>query len=225
MPLLRPEHYMKMNTFRGRYGSFWAIPLVLLGACSPLQTDSESYGEAWKEVLESRRWETSLNEPPNPSAESASYFALPEFSPTTNTQASEDFLQRYPVLVSRAYFSLISEAMEADQDVARSYQELYRESRMPEYQGNARKQQEFETAQRRYLAHREMLNGLRSWNAFNRYGSDDLDFFLQEEFEVTYAKFQRGVQEDALVEYLMRRLADLYHQKYGGLTSQELLEG
>ena len=52
-----------------------------------------------------------------------------------------------------------------------------------------------------------------------------LDFFLKEEFEVTYAKYQRGVQEDALVEYLMRRLADLYHQKYGGLTWQELLEG
>jgi hypothetical protein len=216
---------MKMNTFRGKYGSFWAMPLVLISACSPLQPDTESYGEAWEEVLESSRWETSLNEIPNPSTESTTYFALPEFRPTTDTEASEDFLQHYPVLVSRAYFRLISEAMEADQDVARSYQELYRESRMPEYQGNARKQQEFETAERRYLAHREMLNGLRSWNAFNRYGSDDLDFFLQEEFEVAYAKYQRGVKEDALVEYLMRRLADLYHQKYGGLTSQELFEG
>jgi hypothetical protein len=39
---------------------------------------------------------------------------------------------------------------------------------------------------------------------------------------VTYEKYQRGVQEDALVDYLMRRLADLYHQKYGGLTSEEL---
>ena len=216
---------MKMNTFRGRYGSFWAIPLALMGACSTLQPDTESYGDAWEEVLESSRWETSLNELPNPSAESSTYFALPEFSPTTSTEASEDFLQLYPVLVSRAYFRLISEAMEADQDVARSYQELYRESRTPEYQSNARKQQEFETAERRYLAHREMLNGLRSWNAFNRYGSDDLDFFLQEEFEVTYEKYQRGVKEDMLVEYLMRRLADLYHQKYGGLTSEELLPG
>lgn len=198
---------------------------MLISGCSPLQPDTESYGEAWEEVLESSRWETSLNELPNTPSESTTYFALPEFSPTTSTGASEDFLQRYPVLVSRAYFRLISEAMEADQDVARTYQELYRESRMPEYQGNARKQQEFETAQRRFLAHREMLNGLRSWNAFNRYGSDDLDFFLQEEFEVTYAKYQRGVKEDALVEYLMRRLADLYHQQYGGLTSEEFLPG
>jgi hypothetical protein len=216
---------MKMNTFRGRNGSFWVLPLVLISACSPLQPDTESYGEAWEEVLESGRWESSLNELPNPSTEGTTYFALPEFSPTTSTEASEDFLQLYPVLVSRAYFRLISEAMEADQDVARSYQELYRESRMPDYQSNARKQQEFETAERRFLAHREMLNGLRSWNAFNRYGSNDLDFFLQEEFEVTYAKYQRGVKEDALVEYLMRRLADLYHQQYGGLTSEELLPG
>ncbi len=216
---------MKMNNFRGRYVSCLALALVLIGACSPLQSDTESYGEAWEDVLESGRWETSLHESPNPPSENATYFALPEFSPTETTGASADFIERYPVLVSRAYFRLISEAMDADQDVARSYQELYRESRIPENQNNSRKQQEFETAQRRYLAHREMLNGLRSWNAFNRYGSDDLDFFLKEEFEVTYAKYQRGVQEDALVEYLMRRLADLYHQKYGGLTSQELLEG
>ncbi|MGB5190095.1 hypothetical protein [Robiginitalea sp.] len=216
---------MKMINLRGGFGSCWALTAVLISSCSPLQTDTESYDQAWEEVLESGKWETSLNELPNPPAENATYFALPEFSPSETTEASAEFVQRYPVLVSRAYFRLISEAMEADQDVARSYQELYRESRIPGNQNNPRKQQEFETAQRRYLAHREMLNGLRSWNAFNRYGSDDLDFFLKEEFEVTYAKYQRGVQEEALVDYLMRRLADLYHQQYGGLTSQEFLEG
>lgn len=215
---------MKMNNLRGRY-CCWTLVAVALGACSPLQSESESYGAAWQEVVESPGWEASLHEIPNAPADQVTYFALPEFNPTTSTQASAAFIQRYPVLVSRAYFRLISEAMEADQDVARTYQELYRESRSPEFQGNPRKQQEFEIAQRRYLAHREMLNGLRSWNAFNRYGSDDLDFFLQEEFEVTYQKYERGVQEDALVDYLMRRLADVYHQKYGGLTSEELLPG
>ena len=216
---------MKMNNFRGICGCCLTAAVVLLSACSPLQSDTASYGEAWAEVVESGRWETSLTEVSNPPSENATYFALPEFSPTETTEASSEFIQHYPVLVSRAYFRLISEAMDADQDVARTYQELYRESRIPENQDNTRKQQEFETAQRRYLAHREMLNGLRSWNAFNRYGSDDLDFFLEEEFEVTYAKYQRGMQEDALVEYLMRRLADLYHKTYGGLTSEELLPG
>ena len=214
---------MKMIRIRGRVSCCWAITVLLASACTTLPSGTESYEDAWEEVVESGSWETSLTTPPNPKADNTTYFALPEFSPTQTTEASPDFIQLYPVLVSRAYFRLISEAMEADQDVARGYQELYRESKSPEYAESSRKQQEFETAQRRYLAHREMLNGLRSWNAFNRYGSDDLDFFLEEEFEVTYQKYQRGVQQEALVDYLMRRLADLYHQKYGVLTSEELV--
>ena len=34
-----------------------------------------------------------------------------------------------------------------------------------------------ELARKRYIAHREILDGLKSWNAFSEYGSDDLDFF------------------------------------------------
>ena len=216
---------MKMIFYKGRLYGFMAVLGLLFGACSSVQPGTESYTHAWEEVVDSERWETALNEPPRAPAENPTYFAVPEYDPRETTEASPDFVQRYPVLVSRAYFRLISEAMEADKEVARSYQELYRESRSIEEQNNIRLQKEFETSQKRFLAHREMLNGLRSWNAFNRYGSDDLDFFLKEEFEPVYEKYNRGVKEDDLVDYLMRRLADLYHQKYGGLTPEEFFEG
>lgn len=210
---------------KGRICCFTAIAGLLFGACSSVQPGTESYTHAWEEVVDSERWETALNAPPKTPTENPTYFAVPDFELSDTTEASPDFVERYPVLVSRAYFRLISEAMEADKEVARSYQEIYRESRTLEEQGDTRFQKEFETSQRRFLAHREMLNGLRSWNAFNRYGSDDLDFFLQEEFDTVYQKYNRGVKEDELVDYLMRRLADLYHQQYGGVAPEEFFQG
>ena len=215
---------MKMGIYRSRFYGYSAVAGMLVSACTSLPSGTADYADAWEEVVESPRWENALREPPGVPPETPTYFALPEFNPTDATQASPEFIQRYPVLVSRAYFRLISEAMEADQEVARSYSELYRESRSPESRDAERLKQEFEMAERRFLAHREMLNGLRSWNAFSRYGSDDLDFFLQEEFDPTYQKYQRGVKEDDLVDYLMRRLADLYHKQYGGLPPEEFFQ-
>jgi hypothetical protein len=198
---------------------------LLMGSCASLQTGTETYTEAWDEVVDSEPWAISLNEPPPTSDENPEYYAVPAFNVVDTVQASPEFIKQYPVWVSRAYFRLISEAMESDQKIARSYQDLYRKTRVSAEGNTVRMQQEFETAEKRFLAHREMLNGLRSWNAFNRYGSNDLDFFMQEEFDNTYQKYERGVREDDIVDYLMRRLADLYHQTYGGLTAREFLPG
>jgi hypothetical protein len=215
---------MKMGINRSRIFGYSVLAALLASGCSTLPSGTADYVDAWEEVVESSRWQASLEEPPGTPSGTPSYFALPEFSPQEATQASPEFIQRYPVLVSRAYFRLISEAMEVDQEVARSYSELYREARSPENQDSERLQEEFRTAERRFIAHREMLEGLRSWNAFSRYGSDDLDFFLQEEFDPTYQKYERGVKEDDLVDYLMRRLADLYHKQYGGLAPEEFFQ-
>lgn len=198
--------------------------LVLI-SCSAVRTSSDPYSDAWKEVLESRSWEASLEAQPSPSAGRVTHYAIPTYGPLESTTADAEFLKRYPALVSRAYFRLIGEALDSDRRVARSYQELYRKSRQPENQNDPVLQREYETARKRFLAHREMLEGLRSWNAFNEYGSDDLDFFLQEQLEATYEKYERGVEEDLLIDYLMRRLADLYHLRYGGLDPNEILPG
>ena len=194
-------------------------------SCGGLRVAPDPYADAWDEVVESRSWQTSLQPQPQTPAEHETHYAIPSYSPLEASLADPDFLRRYPALVSRAYFRLISEAMDADRRVAKSYQDLYRKSRQPEYQKDPLLQREYETARKRYLAHREMLDGLRSWNAFNEYGSDDLDFFLQEQLEVAYEKYERGVKEDQLVDYLMRRLADLYHLRYGGVSPEEFLQG
>ena len=154
-------------------------------SCSVLQKSSDPYSDAWEEVLESRSWKASLEDHAR------------DVHP--RVRRDPEFLNPYPVLVSCAYFRLIAEALDSDRRVAKSYQELYRRSRQPESQNDPVLQREYETARKRFLAHDEMLEGLRSWNAFNEYGSDDLDFFLQEQLEDTYEKYERGVKEDLLI--------------------------
>lgn len=214
-----------MRKNRIHKGLFLLITGVLLSSCSAIQKSSDPYTDAWEEVLESRSWKASLQAQPSASDQRETQYAIPTYQPLQSATVDPDFLKRYPALVSRAYFRLIAEAMDSDRRVAKSYQDMYRKYRQPEGRNDPVLQREYETARKRFLAHREMLEGLRSWNAFNEYGSDDLDFFMQEQLEVAYEKYERGVREDPLVDYLMRRLADLYHLRYGGLDPSEIFPG
>jgi hypothetical protein len=190
-----------------------------------MRETSDPYGEAWEEVVASRSWKADVDATPPVDGPGKTHYAIPNYRPLEVENTDPEFLRRYPALVSRAYFRLISEAMDADRRVSETYQDLYRKSRQFEEGQDPALQQEYETARRRFMAHREMLEGLRSWNAFNEYGSDDLDFFLQEQLEPAYEKYERGVKEEQLVDYLMRRLADLYHLRYGGVNPNEFITG
>ena len=55
-----------------------------------------------------------------------------------------------------------------------------------------------------------MLEGLKSWNAFSEYGSDDLDFFKQEQLEKAYLMFSKGSSDTEIINFLVNKLADLY---------------
>jgi hypothetical protein len=56
-----------------------------------------------------------------------------------------------------------------------------------------------------------MLEGLKSWKAFNEYGSDDLDFFLSENLPRAHSMHSNGRGDEEILRYLVYRLADLYH--------------
>ena len=62
-----------------------------------------------------------------------------------------------------------------------------------------------------YEAHWNMLEGLKSWNAFSAYGSDDLDFFKKEHLENAYLMFRKGSSDSEIIDFLVYRLADLYY--------------
>jgi hypothetical protein len=225
MLLFRGEHLLNMKMYRFALVVFALYMGSMLHSCKVFDKGSEPYDAAWEEVVDSGSWKGSFQPVSGTTTPGEIHYAIPDYSPLESPNADAEFLKRYPAMVSRAYFRLISEAMDADQRISKSYQDLYRRTRLPQAQKNRILQQEFEVAEKRFLAHREMLDGLRSWNAFNDFGSDDLDFFMQEELEVSYEKYERGVQEDQLIDYLMRRLADLYHKKYGGPAPDEILPG
>lgn len=210
----------KENTRLTHMASSFRIFLICAGSvamlgCSSLKPPEDPYAEAWEEVVSSRKWEqasvaTDMAEQGSP----PQFYALSSVKmEEERPEASPVFLDRYPKLVSRAYFRLIAEAIEADRRVTNAFQELYAESRKEENKDKRRVQRDFETARRRFVAHRKMLEGLRSWNAFHDYGSDDLDFFLKEQFPEAYKLYQKGASEERIVELLMNELADLYHEQ------------
>lgn len=198
------------------------IAIAFLTACSALQPARDPYNDAWEEVVRSGQWASSLKAAPVvPAEDRERYYAIPSYSPLESALATPEFIDQYPAMVSRAYFRLIGEALDADRRVAKTYQDLFRKAQLSKDPENPALQAEFDTAKRRFEAHREMLEGLRSWKAFNEYGSDDLDFFMQEQLPASYEMFQRGVRQDKIIDHLMRGLADLYHRQYGGLAPED----
>lgn len=200
------------------------ISLVLTlgwGCASSRQEDP--YAEAWSTVLLSPEWKEAetANIPVKP-ASGAGHYALPAMGQISEASVSAEFMEVYPKLISRAYFRLIADALDADRRITRAYQESYTAAAKPE---NAHKkviQQDLETARRRFLAHRRMLEGLRSWQSFNPYGSDDLNFYLQEQLRACYAMYSKGVEESRIIDYLMNGLADLYHKQGEGMPDPTL---
>lgn len=196
------------------------LAVFFLEGCAPSKQYERRYRRAWRKVVNSQAWKDALASG-NAAATASSdpFCALPGF-PNKETVAyasgpvmEKAFLERYPSLVSRAYFRIIAEAEAADSRLSGEYQRLYRESRTEEGRENKRLQRQLQAAERRYTAHREMLEGLRAWKAFNRFGSDDLDFFLEEYLEEAFKLYQKGAADEQLIAFLMVKLADLYHHE------------
>lgn len=166
--------------------------------------------QAWKNSLKTDEMSTSL--------ESTDFYASTsdkEFMEVTQgvmlvTDAA--FIEKYNSLVARAYFKLIIEAEEADDRLTEEYNRL-----------NAIKQhgpKEKETLKnnpilvnKRYQAHKELLEGLKSWNIFSEYRTGDLEYFKKEHINDTHKMFQNGADEDNIISFLVYKLADLYHSE------------
>lgn len=194
------------------------LAVFVLEGCAPSKQYERRYRRAWRKVVNSQAWKDALVSGDRaPYASSDLFYALPGLRKkeavayASGPVMEKAFLERYPSLVSRAYFRIIAEAEAADSRLSDEYQRLYRESRSAEGGENKRLQRQLQAAERRYKAHREMLEGLRAWKAFNRFGSDDLEFFLEDYLEEAYKVYQKGAGDEHLIAFLMVKLADLYH--------------
>lgn len=213
----------------GRNSGFSRIVVLLILVCLPMgcapsKNYERAYRRAWRKIVNSQAWRDALvSHYSEGSAQADVYYPLPSVYDNTDLKAfaegriDEEFLDTYQSLVFRAYFRTIAEAEKADARIYEAYSSLRAQRNLRENRRDTAFMKSLELAKNRYQAHREMLEGLKSWKAFNEYGSDDLDFFLKEHLSPAFTMHQQGKGQEAILRYLVYRLADLYHFEERGL--------
>jgi hypothetical protein len=119
------------------------------------------------------------------------------------------FIKKYNSLVFRAYFKIIVEAERADIRLGKEYKRMY-----SAYEANtlsSESEEKFVKTYKKFLAHRRMLKGLKSWRIFSEYRTGDLEYFKAENHNEILKMHQRGSNEQTMIKVLMYKLADLYH--------------
>ncbi|UCD61992.1 MAG: hypothetical protein JSV59_05360 [Flavobacteriaceae bacterium] len=192
--------------------------VFIMGACTSSQTNfKREYRRIWKETVKSEAWRRSLQKDGQLALNDAKEFyssveeqAVLEGDSYLETGVDTSFEEKYASLISRAYFKIIAEAEEADARIEQDYLRLSSQKDELENHNNKDYKKNLELARKRYIAHREILDGLKSWNAFSEYGSDDLEFFKEEQADAAYKMFLNGESEENIIDFLIYKLADLY---------------
>lgn len=202
----------------------WISLLLLAGCTSSRNEYKRKYRKVWREIVNSQAWRDALAkqarlEDSIPFAEAPDAL-IPETKSGKLASLDSDFVRKYHSWVSRAYFKIIAEAEQADRKISAEYQRLATENLQEDRAGDKRFQKKLQMAKERYEAHTQMLEGLKSWKAFNEFGSDDLDFFREEYVDRAYMMYQRRPDEERIINFLMVKLADLYHIEERRLDEQ-----
>ncbi len=170
------------------------------------------YEAEWKEIVQSDTWKASLNDPYKEEV-----FPLEDdgadMSNADRTMGigADPINARYHSWVSRAYNKIITEAEAADRKIKSDYERFLVEN--PDFASSADEnvRRIASLYRKKFSSHKTMLDGLKSWHAFDEYGSDDLDFFMLEHQEVARAMYRNGMSDKEIIDYLVYKLADLYH--------------
>mgnify|MGYP003645489658 CR=1 FL=1 len=202
------EYYMKQLTQRIATVIILAVlgPICLVG-CGAAQTHYQrEYAKVWKELIKSQAWRESLLAK-NVENTNELYASIDnEVLLAKDSKIEAGFEDRYQALVSKAYFKIISEAEKADARISADYELLQDD----ESAKSISKKQEHEIT-KKYEAHKAMLSGLKSWNIFSEDRSGDLDYFKIENKGAILRMIQSGDEDHQMVNYLIYKLADLYH--------------
>ncbi|MDC6387940.1 hypothetical protein PP182_04570 [Maribacter sp. PR1] len=182
--------------------------VCLFSSCAVNQTKYQRrYNEVWREMIQSQAWKESLKQN-NEVADTGLYASTEDEvlldSETNSYKKNLAFEQTYQTLVSRAYFKIITEAEKLDARITAEYKQIQNH---PE---NFSKK-EREEMERKFKAHRAMLSGLRSWNVFSEDRSGDLDYFKKENRGAIQKMMDDNQGSDQMINFLIYKLADLYH--------------
>ena len=199
---------MKELTQRSATGKMLAVLVVMcILGCGASQTHYQrEYAKVWKELIKSQAWQESLRANNTENTEALYASNDNEVLLANDAKIEAGFEDRYQALVSKAYFKIITEAEKADARISADYKLLQDD----ELSISISKKQEHEIT-KKYEAHKAMLSGLKSWNIFSEDRSGDLDYFKIENKDAILRMIQSGDEDHQMVNYLIYKLADLYH--------------
>ena len=199
---------MKELTQRSATGKMLAVLVVMcLVGCGASQTHYQrEYAKVWKELIKSQAWQESLLANNAENTEELYASNDNEVLLANEAKIEAGFEDHYQALVSKAYFKIITEAEKADARISADYKLLQDD----ELSISISKKQEHEIT-KKYEAHKAMLSGLKSWNIFSEDRSGDLDYFKIENEGAILRMIQSGDADHQMVNYLIYKLADLYH--------------
>ena len=200
---------------------FITLSLLLLGACTTTKSKyHKEYAKVWDEIINSEAWKKSLlaNVPePVPNEPelyaSASTAVIKEDSYRNDWDMEGLFHKRYGSLISRAYFKIISEAEKADSRITKEHLKWKRKQGSSDVKKDKEYKREYALVLKKYQAHKEMLEGLKSWNIFHEYRTNDLDFFKAENEQEVRHMYLNGSSDENMINFLVYKLADLYHDE------------
>lgn len=164
---------------------------------------------AWKNSLEAGKISTPLEN--GDFYSSTSDVGISEAYKVSVSDTDAVFMEKHHSLVVRAYFKIIAEAENADSRLKAEYERLNSGKQEMNKENDRASRNNLALVNKRYHAHREMLDGLKSWNIFSEYRSDDLDFFKGENVSDVHKMLQKGESDDKIISFLVYKLADLYH--------------
>ena len=192
--------------------------VLLVGCTSSKSNYSREYEKVWKEMIKSQAWKNSLEEgiasTPRENREllySSADAGMDDQVILAPAESEMEFDTKFHSLVSRAYYKIISEAEAADKRLKEEHARLSAMQRELNASQSKMYEQNLELINRRYQAHTEMLEGLKSWKIFSEYRSGDLDYFKADNKEAVLAMHQKGKSDESIINFLVFKLADLYH--------------
>lgn len=207
--------FKKMKKGLKSYRTYVLLYLLMSVAfgCSITQTSYQrEYNRIWREMVKSEAFQKSLEK----KAQEQELYASTEdemilVEESRGVRSNILFEKDYQSLVSRAYFKIITEAEKADAKISSEFRILNEQEVNSPLEVDKEFKKRKELVSRKYIAHKAMLGGLKSWNIFSENKSGDLDYFKAENRE-TVAKMKSNGEDNAqIVNYLIYKLADLYH--------------
>ncbi len=199
----------------GALSSITSAGLIFLSiiSCGTSKSYNAKYEEAWNEILQSKEWrdvlvvENRQDLVMESSAGSDQWLVVSDFVAVEENH----FYRKYNLWVTRAYIKLIADAEVADAEIKSEYDRFLAENPEAMSSSDENIKKILRLYRKKYQSHQSMLEGLKSWHALEEYGSDDLKFFKAENLDVVRSMYNNGYRIDKIINYLVYKLADLYH--------------